>query len=133
MSIRGLLVALLCGLIGLGGGALAAYVVQPGVAVGGTPDPLAAYSPSIPVDPPTQRPYAKDIPYPALPTELALNMVHSIENRLATWTYHVPEGWIPVTVQPPPSSRSRRGPSTGPRTSAGGPTTSRPWVATACT
>ena len=98
MSIRGLVVALLCGLLGLGGGALVAYAVQPHPASAGTATPVKGVSPSVPTDVPTVRPYAPDIDYPPLSPDLALPVVHTIKNRLATWTYHVPEGWAAYSV-----------------------------------
>jgi hypothetical protein len=98
MSWRGLVVALLCGLLGLGGGALVAYAVQPRTHDAGTPRPVAAVSPSVPIDVASSRSVAPDITYPALPPELALNDVHHIHNDLATWTYHVPQGWAAYGV-----------------------------------
>jgi hypothetical protein len=98
MSWRGLVVALLCGLLGLGGGAVVAYAVQPRVADGGSPHPLAAVSPSVPIDVTPTQSYAPDITYPALSPDLVLNVVHHIHNDLATWTYHVPQGWAAYGV-----------------------------------
>lgn len=99
MSIRGLMVALLCGLVGLGGGALAAYVLEPRAAIGGTTRPLAASSPSLPIDPPVTVSHAPDIDYPTLSPDLALPPpVHRMSNDLATWKYHVPLGWAAYAV-----------------------------------
>jgi hypothetical protein len=98
MSMRGLVVALLCGLLGLGGGALVAYVAQPHPADAGTARPLQAFSPSVPVDVPSVKPYRRDIRYPSLSPDLALPVVHRIENRLAGWRYHVPQGWAAYSV-----------------------------------
>src|SRR5580765_4180777 len=95
MGVRGLVVALLCGLIGLGGGALVSYAVQPHPTTSQTSvTPVPAFSPSIPLDiPTTPSPYATDITYAPLSPYLNLPVSHTISNDLATWTYHVPEGW----------------------------------------
>jgi hypothetical protein len=98
MSMRGLVVALLCGLLGLGGGALVAYAVQPHPHDAGSPRPVAAVSPSVPVDVTPSRSHAPDITYPPLSPNLFLNVVHHIHNDLATWTYHVPQGWTAYGV-----------------------------------
>jgi hypothetical protein len=98
MSMRGLVVALLCGLLGLGGGALVAYAVQPHTTDVGSPRPVAAVSPSVPIDVTPSHSYATDIPYPALSPELFLNVVRHIHNDLATWTYHVPQDWTAYSV-----------------------------------
>jgi hypothetical protein len=99
MSMRGLVVALLCGLLGLGGGALVAYVVQPHTHDAGSPRPVAAVSPSVPIDPTSSRTFATDIPFPTLSTDLALPRPgHRIHNDLATWSYHVPQGWTAYGV-----------------------------------
>ncbi|MGA8246964.1 MAG: hypothetical protein WB797_08670 [Nocardioides sp.] len=102
MSVRGLVVALLCGLVGLGGGALVSYAVQPHPTTSAASAlPVPAYSPSVPIDVPTESPYAKDIRYPALSPNLRLPVVHTISNHLASWTYHVPEGWQAYAVCAP--------------------------------
>jgi hypothetical protein len=93
MSRRGLVAALLCGLIGLGLGAVVAYAVEPATTNGGTPQPVAAVSPSLPVDVPTPQHYHRDIPYPPLEPGLPLDFPHTISNDLAHWAYHVPQGW----------------------------------------
>jgi hypothetical protein len=102
MSVRGLVVALLCGLIGLGGGALVAYAVQPHPTTSqASATPVPAVSPSVPIDVHSVSPYAHDIPYPPLSPFLTLPDVHTISNDLATWTYHVPEGWQAYAVCAP--------------------------------
>ena len=93
MSIRGLIVAVLCGLLGLGGGVLVAYLAQPHAADAGTAAPLTGVSPSVPTYSPSVRPYATDVSYRPLPVGLQLNQAHTIKNHLATWTYHTPQGW----------------------------------------
>jgi hypothetical protein len=98
MSMRGLVVALLCGLLGLGGGALVAYAVQPRTHDNGSPRPVAAVSPSVPIDVTPSQSYAPDISYPPLSPDLFLNVVHHVHNDLATWTYHVPQGWTAYAV-----------------------------------
>jgi hypothetical protein len=103
MSMRGLVVALLCGLLGLGGGALVAYAAQPRPADAGAATPVHAVSPSVPSDVPTVKPYRRDISYPSLSPDLALPVVHRIKNQLATWRYHVPEGWAAYAVCGPGS------------------------------
>lgn len=102
MSVRGLVVALLCGLIGLGGGALVAYAVQPHPTTSqAAANPVPAFSPSVPIDVRTVPTYAKDITYAPLPPNLSLPVVHSISNDLADWTYHVPDGWQAYAVCAP--------------------------------
>jgi hypothetical protein len=107
MSMRGLVVALLCGVLGLGGGALLAYAVQPRPADAGAATPVHAVSPSVPSDVPTTPSHAPDINYPSLVPGLALPVRHRIHNDLATWRYHVPLGWTayavcqPVACPPP--------------------------------
>jgi hypothetical protein len=98
MSMRGLVVALLCGLLGLGGGALVAYAVQPRATDLGSATPLAGVSPSVPIDVTPSKSYASDIPYETLSPDLFMNVVHHIHNDLATWTYHVPQGWTAYGV-----------------------------------
>jgi hypothetical protein len=94
MSRRGLLVALLCGVLGLGLGMIAAYAAQPSASTGGSANPISAVSPSLPIEvPPSESPYAKDIRFPRLRPGLWLQGVHTISNDLATWSYHVPLGW----------------------------------------
>jgi hypothetical protein len=102
MSLRGLVVALLCGLLGLGGGALVAYAVQPHTHDAGSPRPVGAVSPSVPIDPTSARSsYAPDITFPTLSPDLFLQAVHTLKNRLATWTYHVPASWTAYAACPP--------------------------------
>jgi hypothetical protein len=99
MSVRGLVVALLCGVVGLGVGAVVAYVASPGVSNAGTPAPIPAVSPSVPIDATTLSPPAPDIDYPRLSPDLALPPpAHKIGNDLATWSYHVPAGWQAYAV-----------------------------------
>jgi hypothetical protein len=99
MSLRGLVVALLCGLLGLGGGALVAHLVEPGSHDAGAPQPVAAVSPSVPVDVTPSRHYAPDISYPTLSADLALpRPARHIHNDLASWSYHVPQGWTAYGV-----------------------------------
>jgi hypothetical protein len=93
MSRRGLVVALLCGLVGIVGGLGVAYAVQPRPTYGNLASPVNAVSPSVPTYLPTEPPPKKDINYPTLPRDLAMPVVHTTHNRLATWTYHVPQGW----------------------------------------
>lgn len=94
MSIRGLTVAVLCGLLGVGGGVLVAYLAQPHPADAGTAAPLTGVSPSVPTYSPSIRPYAPDVSYPPLPVDLPLNQPHTIKNHRATWSYHTPQGWL---------------------------------------
>jgi hypothetical protein len=93
MSRRGLVAALLCGLIGLAGGVVFAWSVQPGAAEGGLATPVPAVSPSIPVDEVTVKPYAGDINYPRLTTDVSVPAKHVMHNDLAVWHYHAPLGW----------------------------------------
>src|SRR4051794_41501542 len=94
MSRRGLVVALLCGVLGLGLGMIAAYAAQPSSSTGGTANPISAVSPSVPIDvAPSERPYAKDIKFPPLRPGLPLQGVQTISNDLAEWSYHFPLGW----------------------------------------
>ena len=100
MSRRGLLVALLCGVLGIGLGMIAAYAAQPTSSTDGTANPISAVNPSVPVDEPPEPPKtAKDIRYPSLSPDLPLPPPErTIGNDLATWTYHVPQGWVPFAV-----------------------------------
>jgi hypothetical protein len=99
MSSRGLLVALLCGVLGIGLGVIAAYAAQPSTSSGGVVNPMSAVSPSVPIDvTPSESPYAPDIKFPRLRPGLPLQGVHTISNDLATWSYHVPLGWRPYWV-----------------------------------
>jgi hypothetical protein len=86
--------ALLCGVLGIGLGVVVAYAVQPRPRYGDLTTPLAAVSPSVPTNLPTESPPPPDINYPALPRDLPMPVVHTIHSRLATWTYHVPQGWL---------------------------------------
>src|SRR5262245_24557812 len=56
MSRRGLLVALLCGVLGIGLGMIAAYAAQPTSSTDGTANPISAVNPSVPVDEPPEPP-----------------------------------------------------------------------------
>ncbi|MGI8522725.1 MAG: hypothetical protein ACR2K3_05360 [Nocardioides sp.] len=93
MSRRGLVVALLCGLLGLVAGAVVAYVERPSAVDAGAATPVAAESPSVPIDVPTVQPYARDLDYDPLLPGLSLPVTHRVRNKLATWQYHVPQGW----------------------------------------
>ncbi len=99
MSVRGLLVALLCGLIGLAGGAAVAYAVQPDTAhLRAAANPIPGTSPSVPIDVTPPPSVAPDIDYPTLEAGLSLPAVHTIANDIASWTYHVPVGWTAYAV-----------------------------------
>src|SRR4051812_588352 len=107
MSVRGLVVALLCGVLGLGIGAAVAYAVQPETTTAGSARPITAVSPSLPMDEPTHEPYARDVAWPRLQPGLPIPDTHTIGNDLARWTYHVPQGWeafwvcsVPATCPP---------------------------------
>jgi hypothetical protein len=105
MSRRGVLVALLCGVLGVGLGMIAAYAAQPETSTGGVANPISAVSPSVPINvQPSERPFAKDIPFPRLRPELVLQGVHTISNELATWIYHIPLGWQAYWVCSSPGS-----------------------------
>jgi hypothetical protein len=104
MGRRGLLVALLCGVLGVGLGAIVAFAAQPRTSYTDDTHPISAVSPSVPIDEPTHKPYRKDIDYATLEPGLRLNTVHTIANELASWTYHVPEDWQPYWVCSSPSS-----------------------------
>jgi hypothetical protein len=93
MSRRGLVAALLCGVIGVAGGVLVAWLVQPRPAAGGLADPVPGVSPSVPEHQSSRSPYAPDDHYPPLSPDLPLQAVHTMRNRLAIWTYHVPQDW----------------------------------------
>jgi hypothetical protein len=100
MSRQGLAVALLCGVLGLGLGMIAAYAAQPATSTGGSANPISAVSPSVPIDEPPPPPRTvRDIQYPRLDSNLSLPPPdRTIGNDLATWTYHVPQGWVPFAV-----------------------------------
>jgi len=98
MSRRGLLVALLCGIPGVGLGMIAAYAAQPTPATDSAANPISAVSPSVPIFSPPTPTHAADIDYPSLEPGLPLPQVHTMGNELATWTYHVPQGWQAYAV-----------------------------------
>jgi hypothetical protein len=99
MSMRGLVVALLCGVLGIGVGAIVAQAASPGTSQGGDAHPITAVSPSVPSDAPTVRPPSPDIDWPALSPDLPLVPPdHVIGNQLATWRYRIPAGWTPYAV-----------------------------------
>jgi hypothetical protein len=79
---------------------IAAYAAQPDPSNDGAANPLSAESPSVPIDEPPPPPRTtQDITYPRLSPDLALPLPdHTIGNDLATWTYHVPAGWVPYAV-----------------------------------
>jgi hypothetical protein len=103
MSMRGLVVALLCGVLGLGLGAVASFSAQPRASVSGDANPISAVSPSVPIDAPPPPPETSpDITYPALDPDLSLPLPdRTIGNDLATWTYHIPQDWVPYAVCAP--------------------------------
>src|SRR5262245_22355676 len=99
MSRRGRMIALLCGVLGLGLGAIVAYAAQPHTAFSDDAHPMSAVSPSLPIDEPHHKRYHRDIDYPTLESDdLAVSAVHTISNDLASWTYHVPQGWQAYAV-----------------------------------
>src|SRR3954449_9527318 len=121
MSRRGLLVALLCGVLGVGLGAIVAYAAQPHTSYSDDTHPMSALSPSVPIDEPTVRPPAPDIDFPALSPDLGLPPPElSIGNELATWTYHIPADWQGDAVcgagggGPPPPAAGRASAVGGP-------------------
>lgn len=89
----GLLGALLCAAVGVAGGLLVGYLEQPRPTYGDLASPIPAASPSVPIDRPTRKRYARDISYPPLSPDLPLQGVHTMRNSLAVWTYHVPQSW----------------------------------------
>jgi hypothetical protein len=93
MSMRGLVVALLCGVLGIGAGIVVAHAAQPHSSTAGDARPISAVSPSVPIDHPSHSPYAPDIDFDTLRPGLPLSEVHTITNDLSQWTYHVPAGW----------------------------------------
>lgn len=100
MSRRGLLVALLCGVLGILLGMVVAFASQPHTSYSNDAHPMSAVSPSVPIDPrATLPPPAPDIDYPPLRPDLALPPpVQTIGNELATWHYHIPQGWQAYAV-----------------------------------
>jgi hypothetical protein len=109
MSVRGLVVALLCGALGLGIGALVGRVTEPRTTEAGAAFPIGAVSPSVPSDPPSTIPIKPDITFRTLSAALPLPPPdHVIGNDLATWHYRIPAGWqayavcsTPGECQPP--------------------------------
>jgi len=92
-------IALLCGVLGVGLGAIVAYAAQPHTSYSDDTHPMSALSPSVPIDEPTVRPPAPDIDFPALSPDLGLPPPElSIGNELATWTYHIPADWQAYAV-----------------------------------
>jgi len=93
-------VALLCGVLGVGLGMVVAYAAQPHTSYSHDTHPMSAVSPSAPIDEPSPvKPPAHDINYPSLDPSLSLPPPErAIGNQLATWTYHVPQGWQAYAV-----------------------------------
>lgn len=116
MSMRGLAVALLCGVLGLGGGAGIAYLARPHTSYSATARPITAVSPSVPIDSVSESPYRHDIGYPTLSTYLPLLSTHTIHNDLARWSYHVPAGWAAYSVCTPTQGQTCRFPTDAPLT-----------------
>jgi hypothetical protein len=87
-----LLVLLVLGAVG---GYAAASLRQPQPVTSGTPRPLPARSPSVPVLPTPS--YAADIDYPPLSRDLTYRE-HRIGVPPYRWTYDVPAGWEPEPV-----------------------------------
>ncbi len=104
MTVRGLVVALLCGLVGLGGGALVSYAVQPHPSTSQalvTPMPgLLTQCADRPPDDAESLRRRHHTTLRSRPT-CTCPCSHTISNRLATWTYHVPEGWQAYAVCTP--------------------------------
>src|SRR3954454_15638041 len=98
MSRRGLLVALLCGVLGLGLGSIVAYAAQPHTSYSDDTHPMSAVSPSVPIDEPSHQRYHRDIASPPLEPGLRLSAVPTTTNQQATWTYPVPEEWQPYSI-----------------------------------
>ena len=109
MSRRGLVAALLCGLIGLGLGAVVAYAAQPATTDGGTPQPMAAVSP----EPPDRRPDSG-----ALPPRHPLPAAPARARRCRSSTRS------PTTSPSGPTTCPRGGRRTGSARSAARPVTS---------
>ena len=110
MSMRGLVVALLCGLLGIGLGVVVGVRRPAASRTTGDPYPISAVSPSVPIDePPSSKPPAADIKYPTLSPDLSLPPPdRTIGNELATWTYHIPAGGSRTPCARPPVSARRR-------------------------
>ncbi len=89
---------MLATLVGVGGGLGVGYLQQPRAAAGGTATPLPASSPSVPIDPPpTEPPFAEDIPYPPLASDLEFRRLR-MSNSQQTWIVPVPRGWTATDV-----------------------------------
>lgn len=89
---------LLAAVVGVGGGLGVGFLRQPQPASGGTATPIAAVSPSVPVDPvPTIARYAPDIDYPTMPTAFDFGRI-TMRSTQATWVVPVPRGWLGYTV-----------------------------------
>jgi hypothetical protein len=86
--VAGGLVVLL--LLGAAGGYAAATLRRDEPVSFGTPVPVPAQSPSVPVLP--EAPYAPDVSYPPLPTDLTYRE-HRIGVPPYRWAYDVPVGW----------------------------------------
>lgn len=85
--------ALLALLVGASLGIGAAYATRPEPDASGTPAPIPAARPSVPME----DPYAEDIGYPAL-VEISDFDTYRIGNDLQDWEYAVPAGWVAYTV-----------------------------------
>jgi len=90
MTWRGLAALLLLAAVGGVAGYFVADLRDPEPTTASTAEPLPAESPSIPIDP--ERPFAKDITYPALQPGLEY-VSHKIGDPPFQWTYDTPIGW----------------------------------------
>jgi hypothetical protein len=90
MTWRGLAALLLLAAVGGVAGYAVADLRDPEPTTASTAEPLPAESPSFPVEP--ERPFAKDIDYPALQPGLEYRS-HRIGDPPFMWTYDVPRGW----------------------------------------
>ena len=93
VTARGLGWAVLALLIGACLGLGAAYASRPEPSSSGTPTPVPARGPEVPVD----DPFAPDLDYPPL-GEVTEFDTHRIGNDLQTWEYPAPAGWVAYRV-----------------------------------
>lgn len=97
MRVRWIGLALALALVGAAAGYALGVLRQDEATTFAAAAPVPAHDPSVPVLP--DRPYAPDIDYPPLATDLTYR-THGIGGPTYRWHYDVPTGWTPEEVSP---------------------------------